>query len=251
MNLAQTQRLFWEAITQPGFARKAELPGCFLETSALPAEARVGIYAEMVLFRQVDALREDFPQLAQQLGQHAFFHLAQDYVRAHPSESPDLGQLGRNLSLFLEGRPGLAELARLEWARAGLFYAPPAPPLGPSALSALTPEEFASARLQFVPALQLLELSYDVPTAWLFLREGASEVPIEPGRTFVAVWRKGFEVHHAALLPDEAQALQLALASSTLGEVCGAFVERKDPVAAAFETLASWLADEWLCGLQN
>lgn len=249
MNLAQTQELFWEALSG---RRGAELAGCFLGTEALPAEARVRIYAEMVLYRQVDALREDFPQLAAHLGDHGFFDLARDYVRAHPSESPDLGRLGRSLAAWLAAdRPALAELARLEWARAEVFFARFAEPLKPGALSVLEPEQFAYAKLQLVPALQLIEFTHDAPAAWQALRDGASEVEIEPGRTFAAIWRKGFEVHHAALAPDEARALQLARSSSPIGEVCGAFAERQDPTAAAFETLASWLADEWICGLEN
>lgn len=248
MNLAETQRLFWAALE--GEVSAAALGDCFVGTADLSAQARVHLYADMVLFRQVDALRADFPFVAALLGDRPFFLLARDYVRAHPSESPDLGMLGRKLAAFVgNGNPGLGDLAALEWARAEVFFAASAVPLLPDALSGLEPERFGLARLALAPALQLLELDHDAPAAWMRLKDGESDVVVEARKTFVVAWRKGFEVHHAPLLPDEAHALRLAQAGATLAEICAAFAEREDPAATAFEALASWLADEWVAAI--
>src|SRR5205823_1809487 len=97
MKLAETQRLFWELL------QGTEGPlDAFVGSSALPAEERVAIYARMFLHRQVDALREMFPKVVAALGDEGFFEVAARYVHDHPSEHPDLGQLGRTFAAFHE-----------------------------------------------------------------------------------------------------------------------------------------------------
>src|SRR5205814_3242942 len=138
MKLAETQRLFWELL------QGTEGPlDAFVGSSALPAEERVAIYARMFLHRQVDALREMFPKVVAALGDEGFFEVAARYVHDHPSEHPDLGQLGRTFAAFLE-RPDLRDLARLEWARGEVFEAAEAAPL--------SPEEFARLARRRMPS---------------------------------------------------------------------------------------------------
>src|SRR5229473_831951 len=128
VNLVETQRLFWEALR--GESRDVE--ACFLGTPDLGAAERVRIYSDMFVWRQVDALREDFPEVAARLGEDGFFRLARAYVLAHPSEHPDLG--------------------RVEWARSEVFLEADRAPLETLALD---PDRFAQARLRLIPALRL------------------------------------------------------------------------------------------------
>ena len=202
MTLAETQAQFWEA-----------LYGAPVDPSLVAGPDRLHVYANMFLFRQVDALRADFPQVAERLGDGRFFELVRAYVREHPSEHPDLGQLGRHFPAFLaKGNPdaaGTFNLARLEWARCEVFLEAEAAPIGV--------DEFArTLRIQLVPALRLV------------------------GRT--AVWRKGFEVQEIELSALEARALELALSGASFEQVCGAF---GDP-ALAFEALQGWIGEGWL-----
>jgi hypothetical protein len=200
MNLTETQALFWRA-----------LYGEPVDASFVDGPDRLHVYANMFLFRQVDALRADFPGTADRLGDSRFFEVVRAYVREHPSEHPDLGQLGRRFAAFLREREGdeLADVAALEWARSEVFLEAGARPIGP--------EEFArTLRIHLVPALRLA------------------------GRT--AVWRKEFEVREAVLSEEEARALELALEGASFEEVCGAFA---DP-ASAFEALQSWIGEGWL-----
>ncbi len=202
MNLAETQARFWRA-----------LYGDPIDASFVEGPDRLHVYASMFLFRQVDALRADFPQVAERLGDGRFFEVVRAYVREHPSEHPDLGQLGRHFPAFLaKSNPdahGVVDLARLEWARSEVFLEAEATPIGT--------EEFArTLRIHLVPALRLV------------------------GRT--AVWRKGFEVQETGLAAEEARALELALEGASFEEICGAF---GDP-ALAFEGLQSWIGEGWL-----
>ena len=199
MNLAQTQASFWRA-----------LYGEAVDPSFLAGPDRLAVYANMFLFRQADALRADFPETAQRLGAERFLEVVRDYVRAHPSEHPDLGQLGRRFPAFLAVACGeLGDLPRLEWARCEVFFEREAEAIGV--------EEFSrTLRIRIVPALRLV------------------------GRT--AIWRRGFEVQETELPAEESRALELSLQGASFDEICGAFA---DP-AGAFEALQTWIGEGWL-----
>src|SRR5690242_2641025 len=64
MTLAETQALFHAAVTGEVRAPSLEIQRCFAGSPELTASERVGIYADMYLWRLVDALREDYPKLA-------------------------------------------------------------------------------------------------------------------------------------------------------------------------------------------
>lgn len=195
MSLAETQRLFWAA-----------LRGEPVDRSFIAGPDRLHVYADMFVWRQVDALREDFPETAAKLGDGAFFELARRYVLEHPSEDPDLGRLGRKFAEF-SGEPGAA----LEWARAEVFLEAEAPRMEPAA--------FAQAlSVRIVPALRLV---------------GSTVVWRAPG---------GFELHEVEVPEDEARALGLALSGASFEDVCAAFGEP----SRAYEALQSWLAEGWI-----
>ena len=127
MNLAETQRLFYQLAARAPGSEDID-PGALLAgTSELDARERIGIYANMFIWRQIDALRDDFPRVARLLGEGPFYAMAEDYLKAHPSRHPSLSELGRGLPGFLRerqgdgARPDLADLAALDWARAKVF----------------------------------------------------------------------------------------------------------------------------------
>jgi len=233
MNLAQTQRLFWDLL------RGAQQPlEGFVGSPELPVAERIAIYARMFLDRQVEALHETFPKVAAALGEGAFHDVAAGYVLAHPSEHPDLGQLGRHFAGFLD-RADLSDLARLEWTRGEVFEAASADSLSTEELARLAQDAaaFAGHRLQLIPALRLLRLRHDVGPLW----EGTAKAAEERPATLV-VWRAGFDVFHVEVDADEAAAVQLAIQGAALGDVCGAL---GDP-ARAVETLQGWLGEGWI-----
>jgi hypothetical protein len=196
VNLARTQELFFRA-----------LYGEEVDRSFVAGEDRLDVYARMFVYRQVEALRSDFPETAAKVGDEAFFALADRYLRAHPSEHPDLGRLGRRFAAFCPEE--VRALAELEWARAEVFLEADAP--------AASEEDFArTLRVRIIPALRLAS------------------------RT--AVWRKGFDVHEVELDAAEARALELALGGAGFVEICGAFPDAE----TAYAALRSWIAEGWL-----
>ncbi|HVO17644.1 MAG TPA: DNA-binding domain-containing protein [Anaeromyxobacter sp.] len=254
MTLAETQALFHAAITG-GEVSPAALEACFAGTPALPAADRVGIYAEMWLWRQVEALGAEFPAVRACVGGERFPELCRDYLRAHPSEHHDIGRLGRRLAEFLRLHPApersdLGDLAELEWARSEVFCEAPASPVGREALAALGPEEFARARLRLVPALRLLSLAHRAQEPWRAAHRGEEPTPAAPGPAYLAVWRAGHDVLHAPLDAAEARALEAALAGAALSEVCASFAAADQPATVGFAALSSWLDEGWVAGVE-
>jgi len=255
MTLAETQASFHALATRADFL-PAVAEDFLLGSPELPAEERIGIYADMYLWRLADTLREDYPKLAGLLGDERFLALAEAYAREHPSDRPDLGQFGRHLPTFLRRFPAperadLGDLAALEWARAEVFFEEPATPIARDALVALGPDAFLAARLELVPALRILVLDNDAAAVWRRLEEGDPGAAPVVGTTAVVVWRAGFEVFHAPVGLDEARALEIARAGEPLPNVCAAFQPREDPVRAAFAAVASWLDEGWIAAISR
>ena len=246
MNLAQTQARLFEAIAE----RKGEgIEGIVQPSARLSPHQRVQIYAEMYFWRQVDALKEDFPKLAALLGEEEFAHLAEGYLKTYPSQHPSLGRLGRKLAQFISEqagehvRPDLADLAALEWARAEVFVEGDAPCAPSAAFTQLSPERFGQARCRMSPAIRVLFLRRNPMPLWRAIENGEElPEPISVPQQLL-VWRKGWAVYHAAVDVEEARALERARQGRTLGEICEAFAERDAPTADAFAALQSWVGE--------
>jgi hypothetical protein len=255
VTLAETQAAFHALATRsaaPPLAAEDFLAG----SQELPASERIAIYADMYLWRLTDALREDYPKLAAVLGDERFLALAEAYAAEHPSDHPDLGRFGRHLPSFLRRFPAperadLHELAALEWVRSEVFFDAPTDLVGREALAALDPGAFSEAGLEPIPALRVLRLEHDVPTTWRRLEDGETAGPVLAARTAVVVWRTGFDVFHTMIEPDEADALELAMAGERLAVICEAFAGRDDPGAAAFAALASWFDEGWIASIST
>jgi len=145
------------------------------------AVERLDIYASMYFFRLLDCLAEDFPRVVEAIGRDRFHNLVTDYLLAHPSASPSLRLLGRQLPEFAKAHeiagefPYVADLARLDWARVDVFDAPDVPALTREALASLPGDRAGDVRFKLIPGFRLLRLEYDVARIWRTLQEGRAD----------------------------------------------------------------------------
>lgn len=236
----------------------------------LDAAARVGIYAEMYWTRIAAALAEDFPRVAALLGDARFHRLARAYVACTPSRHPSLRHAGSGFADFLAARfareadaespgggdvpPFLADLARLEWARVGVFDAPDATVLTLDDLRGLAPDRWPDLRLHPTPAALVLELGWPVHEIWAAAdscddgcgRAGDVHATIAPSPTALRVWRADTRVYQTALDATERAALAALWAEGTFGDVCEAVAAATSPARAAEEAgalLLRWIDD--------
>jgi hypothetical protein len=274
--LGELQRLVWRLIAAPeGVARGAsdlaregvlgseDLEFLVPSDARMSAVERLDVYADMYFYRLRDALAEDFPKLAAWIGPARWNDLVTDYLLAHPPSHFSLRELGRALPAFAADHalarawPGLADLARLEWARVDVFDETDAAPLTREALIASGSGTPDTPGLALVPAARVLRLDRAVLPLWKRIDEaqalGEDPETVLAGEVGdVLVWRRGFTVWHRSTTPDEARCLAaLAAGASNLARL-GEILLASQPAGAeperASERLASllgcWLRDE-------
>lgn len=278
--LAEVQAALLSYITglpAPGGAGGAPLPDVadLIEgDERAEARERLAVYAYMYGARLREALESQFPRLARLVGAARFADIAAAYAADHPSRDPSLRSLGARLPEWLEGRRAcaawLADLARLEWARADVFDAADEPLLAVDDLRAWPADRFGALPVRLVAAHRVVTADDAIADLW----DGAGrrgdgnahehagdgdcdgEVPPAPsvaeardpaGETLL-VWRQAAAVYHRAVDEDEAAALALAAKGTSFGLVCESLAARhagdvEAAAARAFGWLSTWLAD--------
>ncbi|HEY0714751.1 MAG TPA: putative DNA-binding domain-containing protein [Polyangia bacterium] len=261
-DLASLQRRFFALITA-----REEISGALTRHGLTEADAaafvqgderlgsvgRLGIYNDMYFFRLLGILEEDFPLLAAALGQDGFRTLIADYLEAFMPPDHALRNLGSGLPAFLAqhqlagDRRFLVDLASLEWAKADVLDRVDTPALTTGDLQTLSPEEFATMRLQPAAAATFLDLAHPLDQFIEALEAEVTNPPLPtPAATRVLIWRVGAGANHRTATPDEAVALPRLFADPppTFAEICdmvgqGHSVEAAAP--RAFGVLAGWL----------
>lgn len=227
-----------------------------LSTERASASRRLAVYAQAYRARLIGVLRSDYPALQGVLGQDEFDRMAQDYIRARPSQTPNLRWYGQHLAGYLSRasrwrrRPVLAELARFEWALGLAFDAADAPLIAAEDMGRVPPAAWPDMRLQLHPSVQLLGLRSNAPKLWRAVDAGATlPRPLRRSRTRTwLVWRKGYEPFYRALLPAEAWALAAAARGADFASLVHGlcrFVGSKRAAQAGAQFLRNWL-DEGL-----
>ena len=221
-------------------------------TSRVPAETRLGIYGDGYRSRLVEALEANFPVLAELLGEGDFHTLASRYINSYESTFFSIRYYGDRLADFLAGdaeyskAPLLPELARWEWAMAAAFDAADARPIEIGALAQVAPEDWAELRFEWSPAVQVLELEWNVPQLWKAVTE-ATERP-DPSLSPASAELVDLAPRAADLLPcpgaRRGQAIVASRAGQSFGELCVGLCEHLDESEASLQAagfLRGWV----------
>ncbi|MBD3675990.1 MAG: putative DNA-binding domain-containing protein [Planctomycetaceae bacterium] len=224
----------------------------------LDALGKVQVYGNAYFARLIECLGEEFPAVKTALGDETFQSFAFSYLQQCPSISYTLADLGRRFPEFLEqtkphdaGELGwadfLIDLARLEWHYSEIFNAAgteTTPTLSPERLQTLTPEQFASCRLQPAPCVRLDQFRFPVHEYATAIRKKQESPPFpQPETTFLVMTRRHYIVRRVSVSEAEYSVLQAILQSGN--EPIGAILDRASEQwsAAMQRDLQSWFAN--------
>jgi hypothetical protein len=259
--LADVQGQLYDLITAPeGVAKRltelgrgpGDLETLVRSSGQLSSVERVDVYANMYFFRILEVLADEYAKIVTLMGADAFHNLVTDYLLACRPAHPSLREVGARLPAYLathplaEGRPWLAELARLERTRLELFDGPDAETLTLDAVRAMPPEALPELALRAIPCHALLRTEFAIAPLWRALEDGRK--PNDPPRSVetILIWRQDLTVFHRVLDPDEIVCLPLLRDGATFATICEHLLQDPGAEAAAqraFELLSRWLND--------
>ncbi|RTZ73322.1 MAG: DUF2063 domain-containing protein [Gammaproteobacteria bacterium] len=240
--------------------RDGEATGLILGDERADAQERLDLYAGAYVTRLVEALENHYAGLWGLVGDEQFWQLCRQYIAANPSSFASIREFGHGLAEFLAATepysdyPQLAEMAAFEWAQGRVFDAADSVALGEADLRQVPPERWGGLRFTFAPAMQRLDLYWNVPQVWLALDR--EETPPEASRQEVLVtwlvWRQELDPRWRSLEVDEAWALEHALAGGDFATLCEGLLEwvdaRHAPLRAA-GFLRTWLGHGLIAGI--
>lgn len=243
----------YEALDAPAAkTHVGDVDDLVLPSRTLQPAQRVGVYHGMYMLRMIEALGEDYPAIVQYVGEHAFEHLADDYVQQHPSSSYTLNRLGDQFPEFLASssmrrKIFLADLARFELAMTDVFDEAEAAPLDANAIGSVAPEDLESLRFTPIPALRLLAFTYDVDSAFQAFRDGEQIHPVRR-KSWVAIHRRDYSVYRMPLTEQAFVFLRALAAGETIGAALARFHRRFRRLPEQHE-LFTWFRDWSAAGL--
>lgn len=256
MSLASDQRALYGLITGFGSGDSQTAKRLVAGGRGLSPVRRVRIYGDQYFWRMYEALAQDFPKVTSQLSERVLGEVVKRYSTDCPSRHSDLGRFGARFPTWLsrnkvEGARGdFADLAELEWAHTECFLEAAATPIDAAAMARVPAKQLPQARLTFVPACRLLTLRHSVAAAFEALGGNRPLPPLDGSKQALVVWRKELTVFHAVIGPEEARALNAAMAGKPLSRVVAHFGRASDPAQAAFAAVGSWVTEQMVAAVQ-
>ncbi len=240
--------------------RDGEAADLVLGDEKADAQERLDLYAGAYVTRLIEALENHYAGLWGLVGDEQFWLLCREYIAANPSSFASIREFGHRLADFLSDTapyseyPQLAEMAAFEWAQGRVFDAADSEPLSEADLLQVPPERWGLMRFTFAPALQRLDLYWNVPQIWQALER--KETPPEALRQEIPVvwlvWRQELDPRWRSLEVDEAWALEHALAGGDFAALCEGLLEWVDTQHAPLRAagfLRTWLSHGLITGM--
>ena len=272
LGLPRIQRWMQAVIEQPGAvddavvsdAARAELDPADIERVILPSKTltaveRVGVYQGMYLLRMIEALEGDYPAVAHFLGDDEFAELAARYSAAHPSTSYTFNRFGERFPAFIQQSRGIrkrgfvADLARLELAVTEVFDASVSPAWPADAVAKMPQDAWPTAVLKPIEAFRLGAYAHPVNAYLQSVKEENHDHP-DVGRkaSWVAVWRKGYEVWRLELSKPAYQFLDALAKGRPFGKAVASAARglQGNPGDQLFRWLRDWVAEGMFQGVE-
>jgi hypothetical protein len=191
-------------------------------------ETLFGVYRYAYGSRLVEAVRNDHELLHLYLGDEMFGEMGHAYVKARPSEHPNLRWFSQGLPDFLKSaepyrnHPELSDLAALEKALNDAFDAAEGPVVELADMAGFAPEMWPDLRFRPHPSAARLDLATNASAIWLALKN--DETPpdaialAEPSR--LLIWRQDVTpIFHSVCSPRCSQPMTIPTARRAAARV--------------------------------
>jgi hypothetical protein len=200
-----------------------------------------GVYRYAYGSRLVDVMRNDHELLHVYLGDEMFDEMGYAYVKARPSEHPNLRWFSQALPEFLGSakpycdHPVLSDLAALERALNDAFDATEAPVLTLEDMAGFAPEIWNDLMFKPHPGARRLDVKTNTAAIWMALKndEAPSDATLldEPSR--LLIWRQDTTPMFRELPTEEAMMWDEAANGIPFGVLCEMLATYDDPDGAA------------------
>ena len=215
--------------------------GEILDSPREKRETLFGVYRYAYGSRLVEALRNDHELLHRYLGDETFDDMGYAYVKARPSEDPNLRWFSQGLPDFLTStepyrqHPVLADLAALEKALNDAFDAREGSVLALEAMAGFAPELWNGLVFQPHPSAARLDHSTNAAAIWMALKndETPPEAETLAESSRLLVWRQDTTPMFRELPAEEAMMWDEASTGIPFGVLCEMLATYDDPDNAA------------------
>ena len=209
-----------------------------------PREMRAtlfGVYRYAYGSRLVEVMRNDHELLHLYLGDETFDEMGHAYVKARPSEHPNLRWFSQGLPEFLGSaepychHPILSDLAALEKTLNNAFDATEAPALTLQDMAGFAPEIWNDLMFKPHPSACRLDVRTNTAAIWMALKndEAPPDAMLleEPSR--LLIWRQDTTPMFRELAAEEAMMWDEAANGIPFGVLCEMLATYDDPDGAA------------------
>ena len=223
-------------------------------------ETLFGVYRYAYGSRLVEAMGNDHELLHAYLGDEMFDEMGHAYVKARPSQHPNLRWFSQGLPEFLKSAepysnyPVLSDLAALEKALNDAFDGEDAPVVALSDMAGFAPEVWNDLKFAAHPTVARLDLATNASAIWLALKNDEdppdAELLAEPSR--LLVWRQDVTPMFRELSTEEAMMWDEAASGIPFGVLCAMLATYDDPDNAAARGagyLHGWVTSGLLTGV--
>jgi hypothetical protein len=200
-----------------------------------------GVYRYAYGSRLVEAVRNDHELLHLFLGDETFDEMGHAYVKAKPSQHPNLRWFSQGLPDFLKStepysnHPVLSDLALLEKTLNDAFDCVESPVVELTDMAGFAPEQWNDLMFRAHPSAFRLDLATNASAIWLALKNDETPpdaaMPEQPAR--LLIWRQDVTPMFRELSIEEAMMWDEGTNGIPFGVLCEMLATYDDPDSAA------------------
>lgn len=198
------------------------------EKSSRTAYDQFMSYRDSVIGGIIEALADSYPVVKKLVGEQFFNHISYQYIREHPSTSPDLNNYGRQFADFIdtldstESVPYLSDVARLEWAWQKIINGENSRTGNLHLLANLNENNSDNLIFKLNPHTSLVFSKYAIHKIWEVNQENVTineDIKIDKN-TNLLIWRNGLDMNMTVIEVNQLFFLELIHQDIYFSDIC-------------------------------